>query len=170
MEPDSPRAPGAQCSQISTLPHTHTATAATDDSAPSVFGSTLEYSTERVVLFWQPPSYYSQGSPSFFTVDNVLYSCAEQYMMAEKAHVFQDHGAAERIMASPDPSKHKRIGRGVHNFDCAMWDRVREDAVFAGTFAKITQNPAMKQHLLSTGAENFPEASPFNPVWGIGLR
>ena len=29
----------------------------------------------------------------------------------------------------------------------------------------------MKQHLLSTGATFvFAEASPFDPVWGIGLR
>ena len=37
-------------------PPTHTATTATNDSAPSVVDPTLEYSTERVVLFWHPPS------------------------------------------------------------------------------------------------------------------
>ena len=28
----------------------------------------------------------------------------------------------------------------------------------------------MKQHLLSTGTIPLAEASPFDPVWGIGLR
>ena len=51
-----------------------------------------------------------------------------------------------------------------------VWDRVRGDAVLAGTFAKFTQNPAMKQHLLSTGTNLLAEASPLDPVWGIGLR
>ena len=75
---DSSRAPGAQCSQRSTLPPPHTATAATDGSAPSAFDPTLEYSTEQAVLFWQPPSSFSQWSPSSFVVDDVSYSCAEQ--------------------------------------------------------------------------------------------
>ena len=54
-------------------------------------------------------------------------------------------------MSSPDPRDHKRIGRGVHKFNCAVCDRLREDAVLAGPFSEFTQNPAMKQHLLSTG-------------------
>ena len=50
------------------------------------------------------------------------------------------------------------------------FDRVREDAVLAGNFAKFSQNPTMKYHLLSTGTKNLAEASPFDPVWGIGHR
>ena len=53
----------------------------TDGSAPSVFDPKLEYSTEQVVLFWQPPSCFSQWSPSSFVMDDMSYSCAEQFMM-----------------------------------------------------------------------------------------
>ena len=91
-------------------------------------------------------------------------------MMAEKARLFQDRRAEELIMSSPDPSAHKRVGRGVRNFDNAVWDRVREDTVLVGNFAKFSQNPTMKYHLLSTGTKILAEASPFDPVWGIGLR
>ena len=73
-------------------------------------------------------------------------------------------------MPSSDPREHKRLGRGVHSFDCAIWDRVREDTVLAGTLAKFTQNPAIKQHLLSTRSNILAEASPFDPFWGIGLQ
>ena len=73
-------------------------------------------------------------------------------------------------MSSPDPSAHKRIGRGVRNFDNAVWDRVREDTVRAGNFAKFSQNSTMEHHLLSTGTKNLAEASPFDPVWGIDLQ
>ena len=72
-------------------------------------------------------------------------------MMAEKARLFRDRRTEELIMSSPDPSAHKRIDRGVRNFDNAVWDRVREDPVVARNFAKVSQNPNMKQHLLSTG-------------------
>ena len=65
-------------------------------------------------------------------------------MMAEKASIFQEHRAVEFIILSPDPSTHKRIGRGVPNFDSAVGDREKQDAVLSGTCAKFTQNTAMK--------------------------
>ena len=73
-------------------------------------------------------------------------------------------------MSSPDPSTHKRIGRGVRNFDSAVWDREKQNAVLSGNYAKFAHNPAMQHHLLSTGNKRLAEASPLDPVWGIGLR
>ena len=69
---------------------------------------------------------------------------------------------------SAGPSTHKRIGRGVCNFDSDVWDGEKQNAVLAGTYAKFTQKPAMKNRLLSN--KRLAEASPLNPVWGIGLR
>ena len=54
--------------------------------------------------------------------------------------------------------------------DNTVWDHVRGDAVLASNFAKISQNPTMKEHLMSTGTKRLAEASRFDPVWGIGLR
>ena len=55
-------------------------------------------------------------------------------MMAEKARRLKDHHAVELIM-SPDPSTHKgiRFGRGVRNFDSAVWDRENQNAVLSST-------------------------------------
>ena len=58
-------------------------------------------------------------------------------MTAEKARLLQDRRAEELTMSLPDPSTHKRISRGVRNFDNAVWDRVREDAILAGNYAKF---------------------------------
>ena len=91
-------------------------------------------------------------------------------MMAAKARLFNDHRAVELFRSSPDPSAHKRIGRGVRNFDSAAWDREKQNAALSVNYAKFTQNPAMKHHLLSTGNKRLAEASPLDPVWGIGLR
>ena len=91
-------------------------------------------------------------------------------MMAEKTRRFQDRRTVELLMSSPDPSAHKLIGRSVCNFDKAVWDRVRDDAVLAGNFVSFSQNPIIKQHLLSTGTKKMAEVNPFDPVWGIGLR
>ena len=67
----------------------------------------LQYSTDKVVLSWQPPSYFPPWSPLSFAVDDVPYSCAEQYMMAEKTKFFRDHQAVGLVMSSPSPSTRK---------------------------------------------------------------
>ena len=58
--------------------------------------------------------------------------------MAEKAYLFQDSRVEVLIMSSPDPSTHKRIGRGVYHFDNTVWDRVRKDAVI---FCQVLTRP-----------------------------
>ena len=109
----------------------------------TAFDLSLEYSTAKVVLFWQPPSYFPPLFPSPFAVDDVPYSCAEQYIMPEKTKFLRDHRAVGLIISSPRPST--RIGRGVRNFDSSVGDREKQNAVSSGTYAKFTQNPAMKK-------------------------
>ena len=60
----------------------HMPNTASDGLAPSAFDPSLEYSTDKVVLFWQPLSFFSEWSPSSFVVDDVSCSCAQQFMMA----------------------------------------------------------------------------------------
>ena len=73
-------------------------------------------------------------------------------------------------MSSPDPSTHKRIGRGVRNSDSAVWDREKQNAVLFGNYHKFTQNSAMKPQPLSAGNKRLADASPLDPVWGNCLR
>ena len=54
-------------------------------------------------------------------------------MMDEKTRLFQDHRAVGLIMSSLSPSKRKRIGRGVRNFDSGAGDREKQNAVISGT-------------------------------------
>ena len=58
----------------------------------------------------------------------------------------------------------------MHNFDSAVWNGEKQNAVLSGNDAKFTQNSAMKHQMLSTGNKRLSEASPLDPVWGIGLR
>ena len=107
-----------------------------DIAAPNsntAFNPSLEYSTDKVVFFWQSQSYFPPWSPSSFAVDDVPYSCAGQDMMAEKTTFLQDPRAVGLIMSSPRPSTRKRIGRGVRNFDSAVGNREKENAVLSGT-------------------------------------
>ena len=122
------------------------------------------------MLFWQPLACFSQWSPSSFVVDDVSYSSSEQFMVAEKGRFFQDYLADELIVPSAATGAHERIGRGVRNSDKAVWDCVRDDEVFAGNFANLSQTPTMTHHLVSTGTKSLAKARPIDPVWGIGLR
>ena len=110
------------------------------------FDVSLECPTNRVVLLSQPQSYFLPWSSSSFVVDDVSYSCAEQYMMAEKASTFQDHRAVDTNMPSRDPSTHKGIGGGLRNIDSAVRGREKLNAVLLGIYPNFTQSPAMKYH------------------------
>ena len=90
--------------------------------------------------------------------------------MTEKARLFHDHRVLEYIMSTSEPQSHKRIGRSVQGLDNAIWERKRQNAALARTFAKFSQNPEMKHHSLGTGNERLAKASPFDQVWGTGLR
>ncbi len=103
-------------------------------------------------------------------VNEVSYNCTEQYIMASKARLFNDSNALTKIMTSPDPKTQKRLGRSVANFDQATWDFERRNICLTGCYAKFSQNPVLRQFLLSTGDRILAEASPADKIWGIGLR
>ena len=140
---------------------------------PTVAGlhdGSLTYMNDEVVLFWQPPSGFSQWTLSPFTVDLVEYSCAEQFMMASKARLFGDDSTLSAIFATDDPREHKRFGRQVRQFDNDTWLHERENIAFRGDLAKFSQNENLRLALLHTGEHRLAEASPYDNIWGIGLR
>jgi ribA/ribD-fused uncharacterized protein len=122
---------------------------------------------EKYTFFYSGP--FSQWHPCRFVVEKIVYSNAEQFMMAGKARFFEDHDALRRIMKSVDPSVHKILGRRVRNFDQKLWNEVARDIVYQGNHAKFTQNPSLLKKLLETRGTTLVEASPHDRIWGIGL-
>lgn len=104
-----------------------------------------------------------------FTVDGVEYSCAEQYMMAEKARMFGCQDMLEKIMEAKSPKVMKAYGRAVRNFDKETWDNACYDLVRRGNIAKFSQNPKLWDFLKSTKKRILVEASPMDRIWGIGM-
>ncbi len=123
--------------------------------------------TEKFTLFYQGE--LSQWYMVNFTVDGVVYNCAEQYMMAQKALLFGDTKSHEKIMASRSPRDQKKYGRSVKPFDMAKWNAQARDVVFKGNLQKFMQNPVLKKLLLESEGTTIVEASPTDDVWGIGL-
>jgi len=125
---------------------------------------------EKYTYFWKEQSPFSQWHLVSFTVEGIRFNCAEQYMMYQKAVTFGDHAVAAAILREPKQAKQKALGRKVKNFDSAVWDEVSKQVVYDGNYAKFTQNPALLNQLLATKGTTLVEASPFDPIWGIGLR
>jgi len=125
---------------------------------------------DRFTFFWQRFSVFSQWHPAVFRIAGVTYNCAEQYMMAAKARKFGDVDTLICILNADDPKKQKQLGRVVVDFDQDVWTKAARDYVYLGTWAKFSQNPGMKEALLATAGTTLVEASPYDSIWGIGLR
>ena len=130
----------------------------------------LEY-----VFFWETSKNtlnegcFSQWQESYFEVGNIEYSCAEQFMMANKADLFNDFKTLERILNENNPKKIKKLGREIINFDESIWNNNKYSIVINGNYFKFTQNDNMKKILLNTGNKIIVEASPYDKIWGVGL-
>jgi ribA/ribD-fused uncharacterized protein len=127
---------------------------------------------EKFIFFWGNKcenGVFSNWYYSPFVLDGVKYTCVEQYMMSEKAHLFGDEEVFAKIMATGDPREQKALGRAVKGFDKEKWEQVAQDIVYKACYAKFTQNPELEKALMATGDTILVEASPRDPIWGIGL-
>ncbi len=123
--------------------------------------------TDKFVFFWN--GIYSQWHLAPMTIGKIEYNSCEQYMMHQKALLFDDHIIADLIMQEKNPREQKKYGRQIRNFDKALWEKNCLAIVFEGNLAKFSQNPGLKAEMLSTGNKIFVEASPLDNIWGIGL-
>ena len=98
----------------------------------------------HIVRFHKPDQengYMSNWYMKDFTVDGTTYNCVEQFMMAEKARVFQDFTIANQIMQVDDPQEMQNMGRLVSGFEPVIWDGRKQLIVYNAVYAKFDQNP-----------------------------
>lgn len=124
----------------------------------------------KFTFFWQD-KYLTQWSTSpFADLSGLMYNCAEQYMMAQKALLFSDGETFKKIMSTTSPREQKDLGRQVKNFNQTIWDTYSTMIVYDANLLKFSQNEKHRETLLNTGDTILVEASPYDRVWGIGLR
>ncbi|KAK1056474.1 hypothetical protein LTR12_006076 [Friedmanniomyces endolithicus] len=101
-----------------------------------------------------------------------------------KALLFKDTATAAEILKATSPRKQKGLGRQIKGYDEAKWVEARIAIVQRGNLLKFSQctNVAsmkmddvgepvpLKSLLLATGVHDLVEASPFDEIWGIGIK
>lgn len=126
----------------------------------------------KIICFHNPDeenAYLSNWYPSDFTVNGINFSSMEQYMMYQKALRFGDTKIADRILATDDVAKIKKLGREVQGYDDSVWNGVRQIIVYEGLTAKFSQNEDLKAKLLETKDVILAECAVRDKIWGIGL-
>jgi len=121
----------------------------------------------KYTFFYDGP--FSQWAHSDFTIDGVQYKNCEQYMMAQKALLFNDKEIFQKVMETNHPQTIKDLGRQISNFNKDVWEAECKDVVFRGNYAKFSQNDGFYADLMDTVGTELVEASPFDTIWGIGL-
>lgn len=128
---------------------------------------------DSVICFHNPDEengYLSNWYLSDFTVDGIAFSSMEQYMMYQKAIVFDDKEIAKDILSTSDVAVIKAFGRKVSNYDDTVWNGARQIIIYRGLLEKFCQNTELAELLLSTGDAVLAECAVNDRIWGIGLN
>lgn len=104
-----------------------------------------------------------------FRVNGAEYSCVEQFMMEKKALLFGDPDSARLIMEEKDPAAIKKLGRGIRNFDDALWKKYRSRIVLTACWFKFAGSRDLRNYILSTGDSLPVEMNPGDKIWGSDL-
>ena len=68
-------------------------------------------------------------------------------MMYQKALLFSDDYASEKILSTTDVSAIKKLGREVKNYDDSIWNGMRQIIVYKGLLEEFSQNHDFKKQL-----------------------
>jgi ribA/ribD-fused uncharacterized protein len=120
-------------------------------------------------FFWG--GYFSNWfvSDNQINIDGMSFNCGEQYMMYQKAMLFNDKETANKIMKATEPREQKKLGRQVKNFDADLWNSASYEIVKKGLKIKFTQNDFLKDYINKYKGYIMVEASPYDNIWGIGF-
>lgn len=139
-------------------------------SKSTLFSGARALDELRPLLDAQSYGYPQSHDPMTVAIASHSFVCGEQWMMAIKAWVFRDATRLEMILAESEPKRQKALGREVTNFEPKFWDAICVPVVAAGTIARFEVNPRLLKQMLDTGDRAFVEGSPFDRLWGVGIR
>lgn len=154
----------------------------------------------QFTYFFTSVNEFSQWHPAKFVYKDITFFSTEQFMMYSKAKLFKDEEVAQKILdmnnlpvikefldgtlskkdilGNPKTLENwnslqkqvKSLGRDVKGYDEAVWVSKRVPIVSVGNREKFNQNEDLKRKLMNTKGTRLVEASPYDKIWGIGLK
>ena len=116
------------------------------------------------IFFWtrhDEHRYCSNFWRASFLINEMVYLTVEHWFQANKTLIKEEY---ERIRNLPTPKEAKFAG--YHVTLRPGWEEMKEEIVLEGLRAKFTQNPDLREKLLSTGDAVLHENSPWDKYWG----
>lgn len=137
---------------------------------PSELSPAMVYTpcSEEACIFFTKHSPFSNHFSSSFTLEGVQFSCIEQYLAVQKAHLADNKDLAREAMGSSNPADHKVVLNKLKTQVSDEWKNKAPEFIKAAVKAKFTQNPHLTKFLLDSYPLQIGEASR-DSFWGIGL-
>lgn len=88
-----------------------------------------------------------------FTVDTDDYFCLEQYIVAQKALMFNNDDIFNQIIETKNIDKVLVLDQSITNIDRALWSHYYYTICLTGNYYKFSQNIEMRNYLLSTDGQ-----------------
>ncbi len=110
-------------------------------------------------------------------LDGQEYTSSAHAVMVQQAMLFGDRDREDELrLLGHDAAPHKAFDhkapktgvRKLASFDKDVWERFRVRIMFRSTFAKFSQNAALKQRMLQCCGRTYVEATS-DPMWGCGI-
>ena len=116
----------------------------------------------NIVCFHNPEEengWLSNWYLSNFRVQNICFTSMEQYLMYQKAIVFNDINTANTILEEHNPAVIKQLGRNINNYDEVIWNGIRQIIAYRGILEKFTQNEELGKKLAETESAILAECA-----------
>ena len=112
-------------------------------------------SNDNTIEFFRQHSPFSNFYQASFEHDGHHFKISEHAIQYTKAIMFEDVKTAERMLASDSAKEAKQCDRKVRNFKMTTWQKegLAEQ--------KYSQNPSVKNSLLSTGTKTITESTTY---------
>ena len=125
--------------------------------------------TEDYYFFYGQDSVFSNWYKCEIKEYGIKFNCVEQYMMFNKALLFNDKIIMKRILNTDNPYRQKKLGRKVKGFDDDVWNRNKRRIVRRAVELKFRQNHILHKTLMKTRNRLMVEANQYDSIWGIGM-
>jgi hypothetical protein len=135
----------------------------------------------KICLFQQGPLSQEwgafDGGGGFIPIEEDIFAdvtfrfnCVTQWMLSAKAVVMNDEISMRLIMNERSPENQETLSREIKNYNAVLWDKHKYKAIYHGNHWKFSQNPELKEFLLSFPRQTFfGHAIKHDAELGIGL-